>query len=120
MIGVQPTGELHLGNYLGAVQQWTRYQHTYESYFCVVDLHALTVPQDVTKLRDNTLKAAAFYLAAGIDPTKRYLLYGALYGIIYTVLSTVSYSRYVRMLNTQKHHIIISFQLFYIALYFVV
>eukprot|EP01039_Chlorochromonas_danica_P004496 gene4497-4931_t len=66
--GVQPTGALHLGNYLGAIKQWVDFQHNYESFFCVVDLHAITVPQDPKKLRKETLQAAATYIAAGIDP----------------------------------------------------
>lgn len=66
--GVQPTGSLHLGNYLGAIKQWVAFQHEYDSYFCVVDLHAITVPQDPKKLKKETLQAAAMYLAAGIDP----------------------------------------------------
>lgn len=66
--GIQPTGCLHLGNYLGAIQQWISLQQDYESYFCVVDLHAITVPQDRATLRKQTLQTAATYLAAGIDP----------------------------------------------------
>eukprot|EP01031_Cornospumella_fuschlensis_P035550 gene35550-43109_t len=68
--GVQPTGALHLGNYLGAIKQWVDFQNDYESFFCVVDLHAITVPQDPKKLRQETLQAAATYIAAGIDPTR--------------------------------------------------
>ena len=68
--GVQPTGSLHLGNYLGAVKQWVQLQHDYDSFFCVVDLHAITLPQDPVKLRKETVQAAALYLAAGIDPEK--------------------------------------------------
>lgn len=66
--GVQPTGSLHLGNYLGAIKQWVAFQHDYDSFFCIVDLHALTVSQDPAKLRQETLQAAAMYIAAGIDP----------------------------------------------------
>mmetsp|Transcript_23383 Transcript_23383/g.46598 ORF Transcript_23383/g.46598 Transcript_23383/m.46598 type:complete len:459 (-) Transcript_23383:54-1430(-) len=92
--GVQPTGSLHLGNYLGAIRQWVEFQNTgkfagaedlegksydekdkgveivNENFFCVVDLHAITVPQDPNELEENTLKSAALYIAAGIDPTK--------------------------------------------------
>lgn len=71
--GVQPTGSLHLGNYLGAIRQWVKYQDDNpdsENFFCVVDLHAITVPQDPATLSENTLSSAALYLAAGIDPTK--------------------------------------------------
>jgi tryptophanyl-tRNA synthetase len=68
--GVQPTGNLHLGNYLGAIDQWVSNQDLYDNYFCVVDLHAITVPHDPEQLRINTFKSAATYLAAGIDPVK--------------------------------------------------
>lgn len=66
--GIQPTGQLHLGNYLGAMRTWVSEQHQYESYFCVVDLHAITVPQNPSELREATRRTAAVYLAAGIDP----------------------------------------------------
>ncbi len=66
--GVQPTGSLHLGNYLGAIRQWVQYQEQYSNYFCVVDLHAITAPHDPKKLRAETLQSAAMYLACGIDP----------------------------------------------------
>ena len=68
--GVQPTGNLHLGNYLGAISKFVTMQHEYESIFCVVDLHAITVPQDPKLLKAQTREIAAAYLAAGIDPTK--------------------------------------------------
>lgn len=82
--GVQPTGSLHLGNYLGAIRQWVNMQDTEfqpftdengveirtENYFCVVDLHAITMPHDPTELEESTLASAALYLAAGIDPEK--------------------------------------------------
>jgi len=81
--GVQPTGELHLGNYLGAIRQWVDFQNEEpfideeanvevrtENYFCVVDLHAITMPHDPRELNESTLGSAALYLAAGIDPTK--------------------------------------------------
>lgn len=68
--GVQPTGTLHLGNYLGALRQWVANQEVYENYFFVVDLHAMTVPHDPKLLRQNTLQAVATYLACGIDPEK--------------------------------------------------
>eukprot|EP00571_Detonula_confervacea_P009209 CAMPEP_0172319400 /NCGR_PEP_ID=MMETSP1058-20130122/37521_1 /TAXON_ID=83371 /ORGANISM="Detonula confervacea, Strain CCMP 353" /LENGTH=426 /DNA_ID=CAMNT_0013034427 /DNA_START=172 /DNA_END=1452 /DNA_ORIENTATION=+ len=91
--GVQPTGSLHLGNYLGAIKQWVEFQNTgefasaenlegeefkeeenvevvNENFFCVVDLHAITVPQDPGDLEEATLASAALYIAAGIDPKK--------------------------------------------------
>ncbi|MFA5871807.1 MAG: tryptophan--tRNA ligase [Parcubacteria group bacterium] len=68
--GIQPSGNLHLGNYLGAIQNWVSLQKKYESIFCVVDLHAITVPQDPKELRKKTIEVAKTYLAAGIDPEK--------------------------------------------------
>lgn len=65
--GVQPTGNLHLGNYLGAIRNWVEGQSEYDNFFCVVDLHAITVPHDPTTLAENTYKIAALYLACGID-----------------------------------------------------
>ncbi len=64
----QPTGNLHLGNYLGALRNWVELQHEYESLFCIVDLHALTIPQDPASLAAKTREVARIYLAAGIDP----------------------------------------------------
>ncbi|HEY3364794.1 MAG TPA: tryptophan--tRNA ligase [Symbiobacteriaceae bacterium] len=66
--GVQPSGSLTLGNYLGAIKNFVELQHQAECFFCVVDLHALTVPQEPKELRANTLNLARLYLAAGIDP----------------------------------------------------
>ncbi|WNC31363.1 MULTISPECIES: tryptophan--tRNA ligase [unclassified Thermosynechococcus] len=66
--GVQPTGSLHLGNYLGAIRNWVAGQADYENYFCVVDLHAITVPHNPAELAANTYTVAALYLACGIDP----------------------------------------------------
>jgi tryptophanyl-tRNA synthetase len=69
--GAQPTSDsLHLGNALGAVGQWVGLQDDYDAYFCVVDLHAITVPQDPAMLRKRTLVTAAQYLALGIDPAR--------------------------------------------------
>lgn len=64
--GIQPSGGLHIGNYLGAIRNWVRDQDKYESIFCIVDLHTITVPQDPAELRENTLNLAAIYLASGI------------------------------------------------------
>jgi tryptophanyl-tRNA synthetase len=65
--GVQPTGNLHLGNYLGAVRNWVQGQAQYENFFCVVDLHAITVPHNPATLAADTYTIAALYLACGID-----------------------------------------------------
>jgi tryptophanyl-tRNA synthetase len=70
--GIQPTGGLHLGNYIGAVSQWVREQDRHDNIFCIVDLHALTIPEAIQaqRLRSNCLDVAALYLACGIDPDK--------------------------------------------------
>jgi tryptophanyl-tRNA synthetase len=66
--GIQPTGEFHLGNYLGAIRRWVRAQHEDDAIHCVVDLHALTVPQDPAELRAKTIGATQVLVAAGLDP----------------------------------------------------
>src|ERR1700752_1506770 len=69
--GVQPTSDsLHLGNALGAISQWVGMQDDYDAFFCVVDLHAITIPQEPEQLRKRTLVTAAQYLALGIDPSR--------------------------------------------------
>lgn len=69
--GMQPSaGSLHLGNYLGALVNWASMQNDYNAFYCIVDLHAITVPQDPSELRANTRRTAAQYLAAGIDSDK--------------------------------------------------
>lgn len=68
--GIQPSGTLTLGNYLGALKQFVELQDDYECYFCIVDEHAITVPQDRLELRKNIRSLAALYLASGIDPKK--------------------------------------------------
>jgi tryptophanyl-tRNA synthetase len=69
--GIQPTaGSFHLGNYLGALRQWVRLQDTVEAFYCVVDLHAITLPQDPAELRRSTLVSAAQLLALGVDPSR--------------------------------------------------
>jgi tryptophanyl-tRNA synthetase len=71
--GMQPTRQLHLGNYLGALRNWVALQNEYECIFCVVDLHALTIDQDPDVLRNNIREVTAAYIAAGIDPEKNIL-----------------------------------------------
>src|SRR5690242_1912578 len=68
--GIQPTGNLHLGNYLGAIRNWVALQHDYDCIFCIVDLHALTQPQNPDELRQATREVTAAYIAAGIDPER--------------------------------------------------
>ena len=72
--GMQPSADsLHIGNYIGALMQWRTLQEEYDAIYCVVDLHAITVPQDPAKLREATRRTAAQYIAAGIDPTRSIL-----------------------------------------------
>lgn len=71
--GMQPTGGAHLGNYLGAIRNWVHQQDLYDNIFCIVDLHAMTLPYDATTLRDRTLELASVFLAAGIDPERSIL-----------------------------------------------
>jgi len=68
--GAQPTGQLHIGNYLGALKNWVALQDEYESFYCIVNLHAITLPQDPKALRQKTLDLARIYLAAGVDPER--------------------------------------------------
>ena len=70
--GVQPTGDLHIGNLIGAISLWVREQDKHDNIFCVVDLHALTMPEAITaeRLRANSLDVAALYVACGIDPDR--------------------------------------------------
>ena len=71
---MQPTGNLHLGNYLGAVRNWVSLQHDYECFFCIVDMHAITVPRNPTELQRATREVTAAYIASGVDP-KRCAIY---------------------------------------------
>src|SRR5208283_466571 len=66
--GIQPSGDLHIGNYLGALRNWVKIQYDYESIFCIVDLHAVTVYQEPAELQAKIEEIAALFLAAGIDP----------------------------------------------------
>ncbi|WP_104753637.1 tryptophan--tRNA ligase [Helicobacter salomonis] len=68
--GIQPTGGVHLGNYLGAIRQWVAWQDVYESIFCVVNAHAITTPKDPKILQEQTLEMATLLLACGIDPKR--------------------------------------------------
>ncbi len=68
--GIQPTGELHFGNLVGALDNWVKMQKDYETYYCVVDLHAMTVPYDAAELAQARLDTAKLVIAAGVDPTK--------------------------------------------------
>src|SRR5688572_5946932 len=71
--GIQPSGELHVGNYLGAVRNWVALQHQYESFFCIVDYHAITVAYEPSDLRARRREMAVSLLASGIDPQRAVL-----------------------------------------------
>ena len=71
--GIQPTGELHLGNYLGAVTNWVALQETHDAFFCIVNLHAMTLPWDAPNLEEQTIRTGASLLACGIDPDRAVL-----------------------------------------------
>lgn len=71
--GIQPSGDLHIGNYLGAIKQWVELQKSHRVFIAIVDLHAITIPQDPEKLREKTLEVAALLIACGIDPKKSVL-----------------------------------------------
>jgi len=87
--GMQPTGNLHLGNYLGAVRNWVALQHDYECMFCMVDLHAITLPQDPKELRHATRQVAAAYIASGVDPKHCAIYNQSALGGLHTELSWI-------------------------------
>src|SRR3989338_8058183 len=68
--GIRPTGNIHIGNYLGAVKQWIELQEKNECVFCIVDMHAVTTPYDPKEMKKNILEATSIYLAAGVNPDK--------------------------------------------------
>ncbi len=72
--GIQPTGLIHIGNYLGAIRNWVELQNEYDSIFCIVDLHALTIPESARQMPENVFNLATTFLAAGLDP-KRCILF---------------------------------------------
>ncbi len=92
--GVQPSGDLTIGNYIGAIRNWVDLQDEYDCYYCIVDLHAITVPQEPKDLRRRTLDVLALYLACGIDPEKSTLFIQSHVGAhteLNWVLNTISY-----------------------------
>src|SRR6185437_2130267 len=92
--GVQPSGTITLGNYLGAIKHFVDFQDEEQSFFCIVNQHAITVPQDPKQLRENTRSLAALYLAVGLDPTKTTLFVQsdvAEHAQLAWVMQTISY-----------------------------
>lgn len=82
LTGLQPTGEITLGNYIGAIRQVTKYQEEYDSYIFIADLHAITIPKEPEELRNNIKKLLNLYLACGIDPKRIRYLYNQIMNII--------------------------------------
>jgi len=92
--GVQPSGEVTIGNYLGAIKNWVELQDDYDCYYCIVDLHAITVPQEPSSLRKKSLELLAKYIASGIDPEKNTLFiqsHVSAHAELSWVLNTISY-----------------------------
>ncbi len=92
--GAQPSGKLTLGNYLGAIKNWTELQEEYNCYYSVVDLHAITVPQEAKNLRANTMQLLAQYLASGLDPEKNTIFiqsHVSAHAELMWILSTMTY-----------------------------
>lgn len=87
--GIKPTGKVHIGNYLGAIKHWVESQDNYENIFCVVDLHAITVPQDSKELKALTRELAGVLFAAGIDPLKSSLFIQSHLGSLHTELAWI-------------------------------
>ncbi len=68
--GIQPTGEIHIGNYLGAIKNWVELQDKYECIYCIVDMHAITIEYEVDEMQDMIIRCATDLIACGIDPDK--------------------------------------------------
>ena len=77
--GIKPTGKLTLGNYIGAIQNFLKYQDEYEMFVFIANLHSITVPQDKLELKKNTYDLAALYLACGLNPEKQLYFYKLMY-----------------------------------------
>ena len=109
--GIQPTGLLHLGNYLGAIKNWVKLQNKYDSLFCIVDYHAITVPYDPKKLPKMILDLTLDYLACGIDPKKSIIFvqsdvpeHTELAWILSTVTSLGDLKRMTQFKDKSKQH----------------
>jgi len=109
--GVQPTNNIHIGNYLGAIKNWVELQNQYECLFCIVDLHAITVAQKPEVLRQNILNVAKTYLALGIDPDKSDIFvqsdvkeHAELAWILNTLTKTAELERMTQFKDKSKQH----------------
>lgn len=103
--GVQPSGALTIGNYLGAIKNWVHLQEEYDCYYCVVDMHAITVPQEPKDLRKNTLEILALYLACGLDPEKNTLFiqsHVSAHAELCWVLNTMTYMGQLNRMTQYK------------------
>jgi tryptophanyl-tRNA synthetase len=109
--GVAPSGNIHIGNYLGAIKNWVKLQDDYDSIFCVVDMHAITLPRDPEELRKKTVEVAKIYLASGIDPEKSILFiqsqvseHSELMWILNTLAKTGEMSRMTQFKDKAELH----------------
>lgn len=109
--GVAPSGNIHIGNYLGAIKNWVKLQNDYDSIFCVVDMHAITLPRDPEELRKKTIEVAKIYLASGIDPEKSTLFiqsqiseHAELMWILNTLAKTGEMSRMTQFKDKAELH----------------
>lgn len=103
--GVQPSGALTIGNYIGAIKNWVELQDEYDCYYCIVDLHAITVPQEPKNLRKNTLDVLALYLACGMDPEKSTLFiqsHVSAHAELTWVLNSISYMGQLNRMTQYK------------------
>ncbi len=103
--GIQPSGSLHLGNYLGAICNWVRMQDTHECVYCVVDLHAITVRQERTELKRSTLDLANLFLAAGVDPKRSIIFVQShvpAHSELAWILNTITYMGELRRMTQFK------------------
>ncbi len=117
--GIQPTGEPHLGNFLGAIQNYVRMQDGYDAVYCIVDLHAVTVPQDPVELRASTLRMGQLLMAAGLDPERCILFvqsqvpqHAQLAWLMETTVSFGELSRMTQFKDKSGRHQFISSALF--------
>jgi len=106
--GIQPSGTIHLGNYLGALRQWTLLQNEYDAIFCVVDLHAMTVYQEPNILRENTINTARTLLSLGVDPNKATLFVQSqvpAHTQLYWVLNTIAKKSELDLMTQYKDRV---------------
>ena len=104
--GVQPTGDLHLGNWLGAIKNWVDLQNDHETFLCVVDLHAITSNHARNDLSTNTLSTAALYIACGINPEKSSIfIQNQIPAHFETQMFLQTHNKVIQTLSFLSHHL---------------